>query len=382
MLRDARGEAETPPSLNRLLVAVGIGLLAGTFCAAKAYGVGGRGPSDFEFLWRAARLSAAGIDPYTMRPGAIGWPLADAFFYPGPALIIVWPLRFLNLALAAGLFLGISSAWLAWRLTTDGWWRLWVLGGPSFVLSAALGQWSPLLTVGALLPSAGLFLACKPTVGLACFAYHPTWRGAAGAVALGIVSLVLIPGWPTEWLANLHLVVGHPPPIAMPFGWLLLLALLRWRQREARLLIAMACVPQLLFFADQLPLGLVATTRKEGVALAACGLAALAIWFVRLSPGDAYVAKAAPYVMVGCYLPALILVLRRPNEGDVPTWIDRVAAILIDLVRRSKQRRFDCRSRVRSCRGCPVAVLSLDARCARTVRRRHVRADHLPVRRA
>jgi hypothetical protein len=43
-----------------------------------------------------------------------------------------------------------------------------------------------------------------------------------------------------------------------------------------------------------------------------------------LRPGTTYVAAAAPYVLLGAYLPALLLVLRRPNRGDVPPWIDAV----------------------------------------------------------
>jgi len=29
------------------------------------------------------------------------------------------------------------------------------------------------------------------------------------------------------------------------------------------------------------------------------------------------------YVLLGCYAPALYIVLRRPNEGPVPPWLER-----------------------------------------------------------
>jgi hypothetical protein len=71
----------------------------------------------------------------------------------------------------------------------------------------------------------------------------------------------------------------------------------------------MACVPQLLFFADQLPVYLVARTRTQMAALALCSAVAWLAWFVQLRNGDLYVMRAAPYVMLGVYAPALLLVL-------------------------------------------------------------------------
>jgi hypothetical protein len=107
----------------------------------------------------------------------------------------------------------------------------------------------------------------------------------------------------------LHNVESHPAPIATPFGIALILAALRWREKEGRLLLAMACVPQLLFFADQLPVYLVARTRAQMAVLALCGTIAWLAWFVQLKTGDLYVPRAAPYVMIGVYAPALLMVL-------------------------------------------------------------------------
>lgn len=321
--------AVTPNRRARASAAIAIGLLAGALCTLKA--IRNAVTMDFEFFWRASRLFAAGVNPYPLRPGDPGWPLPDAWFYPGPALIVMWPLQGLMFPVAAGLFFGGGTAWLAWRLSKDGMWRLWVLGGPALIMAAMLGQWSPLITVGALIPAAGFLLACKPTLGLACFVYRPTWVAALSVALICMLSLVLLPTWPMEWLTNLRLVANHPTaehpsPIVKPLGWVLVLALARWRQPEARLLFAMACVPQLLYFADQLPLGLVARKRGEAVALGWCGITSAVTWFVLLPDGAPYVATAAPYVMVGMYLPALIVVLRRPNEGPVPVWLDAALA--------------------------------------------------------
>jgi hypothetical protein len=182
-------------------------------------------------------------------------------------------------------------------------------------IAAFIGQWSPWLTFATLVPSAGFLLACKPTLGLACFCYRPTWRAFWSGTAIMVLSLALMPMWPWEWLENLEHVQRHPPAILTPGGWLLALALLRWRQREARLLFALACVPQLLFFADQLPLFLVARNRREALLFTLCGIVVGVIWVSRHFMRYAAVQLTRPYVMLACYLPALWIVLRRPNAA-------------------------------------------------------------------
>ncbi len=321
-----------PSKILRLTAAVTIGSLAGALCAYYVTHAGSN-PSDFEFWWRAGRLWIGGVDPYAMRPGVPAWPLYASFFYPLPALLLCWPLYALTLPVAAGLFLGLPSAALAWRLTANGLWRLLIFLSPTFLIAIKLGQWSPLLTFGALVPAAGCVLAAKPTLGFACFAYRPTWRAFFSAAAIALVSLALWPHWPAAWIVNLRpgILTPHGAPVKQPLGALMLLALFRWRRPEARLLIAMACVPQLLFFADQFPLGLVARSRLDALVLAICGAVAFLAWELRVLPHPGYVINAAPYVLVGCYLPALAIVLSQPNEGDVPVWIGKLIAWLRGL---------------------------------------------------
>jgi hypothetical protein len=96
------------------------------------------------------------------------------------------------------------------------------------------------------------------------------------------------------------------------------LAALRWRTREARLLLAMALVPQVLFFYDQLPLFLVCRTRREALAFIGWGMAVMMVYLI-----PAFVGFGGPWAMIACYLPALVIVLRRPNEGPAPQWLER-----------------------------------------------------------
>jgi hypothetical protein len=139
-----------------------------------------------------------------------------------------------------------------------------------------------------------------------------------GGVVVFALSLVVLPRWPLEWLHAVRSLPGHPAPllIARGAGVVLLLAALRWKTPEARLLLVSACVPQLPFFSDQLPLMLVARTRKELVGLAALSQVGFVSWFLFLSRDEAYVPKAAPYVLAFIFIPALILVLRRPNAAS------------------------------------------------------------------
>jgi hypothetical protein len=274
--------------------------------------------TDYEYLWRGARLWSQGIDPYAVRPRAAWlhvWPLFDRLFYPLPALLVVGPFAAWSLATSQVLFISLACALLAWRLSAKALWPLLIFLTPSMWMAAFIGQWSPWLTLATIVPGAGFLLACKPTLGLACFCYRPTWRAVVSGAAIVALSLAMMPRWPFEWLENLSYVQRHPPAILTPGGWLLALAALRWRQREARLLLAFACVPQLLFFADQLPLFLVARNRREAVLYTLCGMVVGAIWASRHFMRYAAVQLTGPYVMLACYLPALYIVLRRPNAS-------------------------------------------------------------------
>jgi hypothetical protein len=296
-----------PDRRLRLAVALLIGVIAGAYSCWSLSRA--RVPSDFEFWWRAAGVLLDGGDPYLRVENTSGWPLPDRLFYPMPALLVTIPVGRMPLPLAAGVMLGLASGVLAWAISRDGLGRLWLFATPSFVMALKVGQWSPMITVAALVPALGWLAAVKPTLGLGALFYRLDWRAFAGAALLAVASIAILPAWPREWLANLHHVASHPPPIATPLGVVLILAAWRWRTPEGRLLLAMACVPQLLFFADQLPLYLVARTRTEMAALALCGAIAWLAWFVQLRSGDLYVMRAAPYVMIGVYLPALIVVL-------------------------------------------------------------------------
>ena len=320
-----------------VLVAISIGLLVGT--AAWLLFPLSHG-ADFAQFHFHARNWLAGRDPY-----AGGFPIMrrtrvvpEPFFYPFPTLFVLAPFAVVPLQVGYALFAGASATLLAWAILTKSPHHLPMLFSSSFILAIGLGQWTPLVMATLLIPILGWLAVVKPNVGLASVAADPSLVRIVGGGLLLLVSLAFQPNWPAEWLRNLHSMPGHPIPILVPGGVLALLALLRWRRPEARLFIGMACVPQLMYFADQLPLWLVASTRRESMVLSAISLVA---WLLALQafnrPGGMPAFESDSLVLLGVYLPALVILLRRDNRGDVPAPVERVAAHLPSWLRGTRE---------------------------------------------
>jgi hypothetical protein len=98
----------------------------------------------------------------------------------------------------------------------------------------------------------------------------------------------------------------------------------------------MALVPQLLLFADQLPVTLVARNAREASLLTIGGWVAALFWYIQEAHKFGAVGFAAPYVLAGVYLPALWIVLRQPNQGEIPLWLERRIAAWPQWLRGSR----------------------------------------------
>lgn len=269
---------------------------------------------DFTYPWRAARVLLEGHNPYeVIQPTTLLYPWQGGFLYPLPAAVTVIPLAPLRPDVAGTVFGGLSAALLAYGFLRGGLWRLWAFAGISFLLTLSLGQWGPLLMAGALLPGLGWALSLKPTIGLALWIYRPSRAAIVGGLVLALVALLFVPTWPLDWWRATQVEGGHPPPITRPFGWLALLALLRWRLPEARLLVAMACVPQALYFYDQLPLWLVPWNAIGTLVLTAGSWVAFHIAAADCPDVHYCGPSAAPWIVYLLYLPATLLVLCRPE---------------------------------------------------------------------
>src|SRR5512146_3009115 len=290
----------TKRTRQRLMVAAAIGLAAGLFAYAHLVLVDR--PSlgyDFTFPWRAARALLARRDPYATIIPTGPFPFDNYFKYPLPAAILALPLAWMSGAVAAATFGGISAALLAWGLTRDGWHRLWILVSAPFAITLESGQWSPLLMAGALVAPLSWVAVCKPTVGLAVFAYRPNWWAVLGSLILVVASFVILPSWLAGWTSSVRADPTHKyiSLVSVMGGPLLLLALLRWRRAEARYLVALAIVPQILtFYTAFLPM-MVAETKRESQAMAILGSTAWLCWTWQLGNGseDRYAPVLAGY---------------------------------------------------------------------------------------
>ena len=299
---------------------VALTVVVGTLCALGFWMVAQRYPAmvakDFTYPWRAARALLAGQDPYVVMQPSGPYPYESRFPYPLPAALAVLPIAWLSAQAAGASFVGLSTGALTWALTSGGGGlgRLWMLAGAPFAMALVLGQWAPLLIAGVLLTPFAWALSIKPTLGLALFASRPTRAAVVGGAALAILALRVVPRWSLEWAQAAMQTGGHPAFVTLPFGWLPLLALLRWRDPDARLVALLACVPQNPYFYDQLPLALVARGAWSGTAFAA--LSWIAFFGTRANCTDPNFCgpESVPWVIWLLYVPATAFVLLRGRD--------------------------------------------------------------------
>lgn len=283
---------------------------------------------DFDQVWHASRAVLRGVDPYSVVGPGLEYSMGFPLYYPMPALVAALPLALLPLALARSLFVTLSAGLLAWGITREGPGRLWIFASGAFLGAVAGTQWSPLLTAALLVPLLAPLTVVKPNLAVAFGAAGPERRYYVAAIAGGSLlvgaSFLLDPGWIAAWLSALRGAPHFTPPILLPGGFLVLAALFRWRRAEARLIVAMACIPHTTLPYETLPLLLVPRGWKEGATLATLSFVHFVLQFpldVRLPTGDpgAMAAFADWTRTMGSlgvalvYLPATLMVLRRRN---------------------------------------------------------------------
>jgi hypothetical protein len=287
------------------------------------------GFEDFGQLWTAARSARAGLDPY-LAVSAMREYRTWGLLYPGTAIVAILPFSFASLLTDRTLFTVLGAMVFAFLATRDGWGRApWVVHF-GFLQACDLGQWSTWLAVAVMCPWLGGLAVCKPNIGLAVIAAIRSRRGlitaAIGGVALLVASLVWMPEWPRRWLATLPHGADNLPLIIGPGGPVLALVLLRWRRWETRFFLMMACVPQ-----NPLPFGVITLaaipfTFGESALLAVLSYAIVPIGYVPTFATFHDFANVARVVTIWfAYVPMLLMLLRRPNEGDIPQWLENVA---------------------------------------------------------
>jgi hypothetical protein len=300
---------------TRLIVA----LLVGCACGLASWlntRTPGFGMQDFEAWWLAARAVAQGSDPYV----AVGRVFRSGFLYPLPTALATMPLAWLPATIAGSIFAGLSSAILAFTVTRTAWWPLLMCLSGSFVDAVLMAHSSVLLTAALFAPGLVWLGVFKPNVGLGLFAFRPSWKHAAIIVGIALASLAVMPTWPLEWIETARASPMHFAPWRVPGGVLLLLAFVRWRRPEARFVGVLALMPSSPIAYEALPLFVIPRRRLEMIILVLLSDALLLYVDARADTHDIaqYFRIAAPAMTVLMYVPAVAMVLSRPNV-DPPT---------------------------------------------------------------
>ena len=274
-------------------------------------------PSDLAQIWASARALLHHQNPYDVVGPGRSFEWRFPLLYPLTAVVALVPLAPFPLRLVDLIFVGLGFGLFTWAVTR----RqpdppaLAAVVSLAGLLTLQTSQWSLLLTGAALVPTFGFLLIAKPTIGIALFTAFPHWKTAVGCTVLLVLSLLIRPQWPHDWISNF---ASAPHVIAPIRGWggpFLLLALLKWRRADARLLLAMACIPHTPAPYETIPLFLIPQTWAQAWTLWALDIAAFAGQVV----SGPYVTAAAAWIsgaqweVALLYLPCLAIVLLRPN---------------------------------------------------------------------
>ena len=284
----------------RIAVSAAIGIASGAFCWFLMKRLH-QDAGDFRWALHLVNRLLARQNPYDT-------PLEQ---YPLPAALFALPFVRLQTELAAGFFWGISSFFLAFGLTRGGYTRLLIFFAYPYWAGLLTVQWSPLIAASGFFPLLLPATMAKPQVGLPVFLTRFSRRGLYACAAVGLVSLIVMPKWPLLWFRQLRNYEHFIPILILP-GALLVLALLRYRKRDAQLLFLSACMPQRWFF-DSFILWLIPQSRRE------------IVWTVFFSWGAAiwrWYHVPSSFTSVGrctvifLYLPMLAVVLLRKERNS------------------------------------------------------------------
>jgi hypothetical protein len=290
---------------KRITVAAVIGLASGTFCWFLLKHLN-QHAGDFQWALHLAERLLARRNPYDT-------PLEQ---YPLPAAFVALPFLRLPQEIAAGLFCGISSSLLAFGLTRENYGRLRIFLAFPFWAGVLTAQWTAVIAASAFFPLLLPVTMMKPQVGLPVFLTRLSRRGLLACIFVAALSFAVLPQWPWLWLGQAHYYEHFIPLLVFP-GPLLLLALLRYRDRDAWLLLLAALMPQRWFF-DSFTLWLIPKSRWQ-ILLTAVFSWGAGIWRWYHQPLNfTEVGRAA---VLFFYLPMLLVVLLRSRAAAAPVTV-------------------------------------------------------------
>jgi hypothetical protein len=276
--------------------------------------------NDIEILWFACADLRRGLDPYPLAHTHSIWPL----YYPLPAVLLAFPFSWLSFPVASTLWVGLIAGIFTYAMAGRGWWALLALGSGAVIHALANGQLTPLLVAATLIPALGGLLITKPNSGLALFAAYPSRGAVLGGGVILLVSLILLPQWPREWLQVIRDSPHIASPIMRPYGWILLLAVVRWRDPRARLLLALSLIPQNLLPHETVALALIPQNgRQTAIYVVGTWVAVFQVLafpaLLKTNDLAAMIGTIWPAMLLAVYIPMLWLVLRghQGNADDL-----------------------------------------------------------------
>jgi hypothetical protein len=299
-----------PRTQARILIASLIAIVSGAICWSWLHYAPLGGGGDFKWTYVAGQDLIAGRDPFQ--------PPDDPAWVPYPLTAAVVGLLFapLPLTLASAVFFGLSSGLLAFGLTRKAYLPLLAFLAAPYWVSLTWAQWTPLIVASAFFPALGAVLVIKPHIAAPVVLTHLSRTAVIASGVLLLISLVIYPSWPLKWAARVGAFQAYYALLTIP-GSLLLLALKRWRNRDARLLLLASVFPQRWFY-DAFILWLIPRTRKEFLFTA---LISWVAWVVRMFHRPTTLLELGSICVLCFYLPMLVIVLRRPaamNDSHVP----------------------------------------------------------------
>jgi hypothetical protein len=282
----------------RIAVSAVVGMASGAFCWFLMKHLH-QDAADFRWALHLAQRLLARQNPY------------DTPFeqYPLTAGLFALPFVRLQPEVAAGLFYGLSSALLAFGLTRHGYRRLMIFLAYPYWAGLLTVQWSPIIAASSFFPLLLPLTMAKPQIGLPVFLTRASRRGIVACAVVVALSVAVMPRWPLLWAAQMGHYEHFVPLLVFP-GVFLLLALLRYRDRDAMLLVLAACMPQRWFF-DSFILWLIPKSRREILATVFFSWGA-GIWRWYHVPRS--FTEVGRWTVVLIYLPMLSMVLWRKTQ--------------------------------------------------------------------
>lgn len=292
---------------------------------------------DVDQLWFAARAILDGRNPYELIGPGREFDHQWQLFYPLPAVLLLTPLAPLPLVVSRVFVAAAGAGLLAYGLSRFDARGLVVFLSRAFYVNAWYAQWTPLLTAMWFFPLLAAVIAAKPTIGVAMLTGVRDLRRARPGLMLGAlliaIAFLVRPTWVSDWRSALETNTHLRPWVTVPGGPLLLLALLRWRRWEARMLTVFAIIPQTFHPLATLPMILLPGSLTGKAAIAA--LTYLPNWVLVREPFGSRLATASSEEVFGMFgtivlwtvlVPTLFFVLRLPNHAHVPDNVERFVA--------------------------------------------------------